>query len=299
MDSTDNHEELLAKLTQGIVKLTRSDRWRRHLDCQARFHRYSFGNVVLIAAQCPDARRVAGFNAWKQLGRSVKKGEKAIWIRAPLVTRRTAEPDDEGETRTAVRGFKYVPVFDLSQTEGEELPVACEELEGDVSTACFDHLTGVARSIGYSVEVIHLRGGTNGDCTFDLRRIRIESGNAPAQRVKTLAHEIAHALLHEGNHDRPLAELEAESTAYVVCQRLGVDSGAYSFGYVAAWAGGGEEATSGIKASCERIQQASARILRAFEVGDESAPQPRARRPRHDGTPARSAEQPLPIGSAC
>ncbi len=216
MNVADNHAELLAKLTRGIAELTRSDRWRRHLDCQARFHRYSFGNVVLIAAQYPDASRVTGFNAWKQLGRSVKKGEKAIWILAPLVTRKATEPDEEAETRRAVRGFEYVPVFDLSQTEGEELPAACNKLEGDESTACFGHLTDVARSIGYSVEITHLRGDTNGDCTFDLRRIRIEAGNAPAQRVKTLAHEIAHALLHVGSHDRPLAELEAESTAYMV-----------------------------------------------------------------------------------
>jgi antirestriction protein ArdC len=273
MKSTDNHAELLTRLTQGIAELTRSDRWRRHLDCQARFHRYSFGNVVLIAAQRPDASRVAGFNAWRHLGRSVKKGEKAIWILAPLVTRKATEPDDEAETRRPVRGFKYVPVFDLSQTEGEELVAACNKLEEDEPTACFGRLADVARSFGYSVEVTHLRGGTNGDCAFDLRRIRVEAGNAPAQRVKTLAHEIAHALLHEDSHDRPLAELEAESTAYVVCQRLGVDSGAYSFGYVAVWAGGGEEAIAGIRASCGRIQHASARILQAVEVNDGSAPQ--------------------------
>jgi antirestriction protein ArdC len=272
MKATDNHADLLAKLTQGIAELTRSDRWRHHLDCQGRFHHYSFNNVVLIAAQCPDATRVAGFNAWKQLGRSIRKGEKAIWILAPLVTRKAAEPDDEGDTTTAVRGFKYVPVFDLSQTEGEELPTACNKLEGEGPAACIGRLTDVARSIGYSVEITQLRGGINGDCTFDLRRIRVEAGNAPAQRVKTLAHEIAHALLHEGNHDRPLAELEAESTAYVVCQRLGVDSGAYSFGYVAVWAGGGEQAIAGIKASCGRIQRASARILQVFGADDESAP---------------------------
>jgi antirestriction protein ArdC len=83
--------------------------------------------------------------------------------------------------------------------------------------------------------------------------------------VKTLAHEIAHALLHEQFDSRALAELEAESTAYVVCQALGIDSSDYSFGYVATWAGGGEQAIAGIKASCERIQRTAATILRAFE----------------------------------
>jgi antirestriction protein ArdC len=83
--------------------------------------------------------------------------------------------------------------------------------------------------------------------------------------VKALAHEIAHALLHEQFDSRALAELEAESTAYVVCQSLGLDSSDYSFGYVATWAGGGEQAIVGIKASCERIQRTAATILRAFE----------------------------------
>jgi len=98
----------------------------------------------------------------------------------------------------------------------------------------------------------------------------VEGRNSPAQRVKTLVHELAHALLHEGLDDRPLAELEAESTAYVVCQTFGLDSGAYSFGYVAAWAGGGEQAVAGIRASCGRIQQAAAVILGSFESEEES-----------------------------
>ena len=87
--------------------------------------------------------------------------------------------------------------------------------------------------------------------------------------MKTLAHEIAHAILHESYEDRPLAELEAESTAYVVCQALGIDSSDYSFGYVATWAGGGDEAIAGIKASCERIQKTAATILRSFEPAAE------------------------------
>ena len=87
--------------------------------------------------------------------------------------------------------------------------------------------------------------------------------------MKTLAHEIAHALLHERYKDRALAELEAESTAYVVCQALGIDSSDYSFGYVATWAGGGEQAIAGIKASCERIQRSAAAILRVFEPAAE------------------------------
>ena len=169
------------------------------------------------------------------------------------------------EKKQVIRGFKWVPVFDISATDGEELPSIVNKLAGDDPAGLFEQLTAVAQSIGYHVEDAVLDGGVNGDCTYDLKRIRVEVSNSPAQRVKTLAHEIAHALLHEGQKDRALAEMEAESTAYVVCQSLGIDSGDYSFGYVTTWAGGGEEAIAGITASCQNIQKAVSTILRAFE----------------------------------
>jgi hypothetical protein len=267
MDSNDRRLDLLTQLSDGIAALTDSAEWLRHLEAQSRFHHYSFGNVVLIASQFPAASRVAGFNAWKKLGRTVAKGEKAIWILAPMIVRKRDESDDG----RVVRGFKHVPVFDISQTEGEELPVVCHKLTGDEPAACFDRLRSVATSLGYSVELTELRDGVNGDCTFNLRRIRIEVRNASAQRAKSLAHEIAHALLHSNQPDRQLAELEAESTAYVVCRCFGLDTGSYSFGYVASWAGGGEQAVAGIKASCGRIQEAAAIILDALEVEEQPA----------------------------
>jgi hypothetical protein len=189
MDATQRNE-LLEQLTTGISDLTDSEQWRRHLDVQGRFHRYSFGNVVLIAAQCPDASKVAGFRAWKKLGRSVRKGEKAIWILAPMVARAAEGSDGEsGEHRGTVRGFRYVAVFDISQTDGEELPAVCRRLLGDEPAQCFARLTEVAGSVGYAVDVTELPDGVNGDCAFTLRRIRVEGRNSPAQRVKTLVHD--------------------------------------------------------------------------------------------------------------
>jgi len=271
MTTTKNHPELLEKLAEGISNLTSSEEWQRHLDVQSRFHRYSFGNVLLIAAQCHEATRVAGFNAWRKMNRSVRKGEKAIWILAPMVYKK-ADAED-GEDDRAIRGFKFVPVFDVAQTDGEELPSVCTRLDGDDTDGHYDQLRTVARSIGFSVEDHEFVGSTNGDCCHSEHRIRVETTNSPAQRVKTLAHEIAHALLHEKFDDRALAELEAESTAYVVLSSLGIDSSDYSFGYVATWAGGGEQAIAGIKASCERIQKSAASILRAFEPAAEEQEQ--------------------------
>jgi antirestriction protein ArdC len=268
MTAKNNHHELIDQLTEGISNLTSSANWQHYLDFQSRFHRYSFGNVLLIAAQCHEATQVAGFRAWQKMDRFVRKGEKAIFILAPMVYKNAdaAEGDDD----RVLRGFKWVPVFDVVQTDGEELPSICNRLAGDDPAGIFAQLVAVAHSIGYHVEDAELPGSTNGDCRYDLHRIRVELKNSPAQRVKTLAHEIAHAILHEGFKDRRLAELEAESTAYVVCASLGINSEDYSFGYVATWAGSGDEAVAGIKASCDRIQKTAASILRSFEADEEA-----------------------------
>ena len=263
MTAKNNHRELIEKLAEGISNLTTSEEWQRHLDFQSKLHRYSFNNVVLIAAKRHEANQVAGFNAWAKMNRFVRRGEKAIWILAPIVYK-NAEAED-GEPENVIRGFKFVPVFDVAQTDGEGLPTICNRLDGDDPAERYATLLGVARSVGFSVEEREFDGSTNGDCSHAERRIRVETRNTPAQRVKTLAHEIAHALLHETFDSRGLAELEAESTAYVVCQALGIDSSGYSFGYVATWAGGGEQAIAGIRASCERIQRSAATMLRAFE----------------------------------
>jgi hypothetical protein len=267
LTAKNNHPELIEKLTDGITKLTTSEEWQHYLDFQSRFHRYSFGNVLLISAQCHEATQVAGFNAWRKLNRFVRKGEKAIWILAPMVYK-NAEAEDSEPDRV-IRGFKFVPVFDVAQTDGEELPSICNRLDGEDVAGHFATLVTVAQSIGFTVEDHEFGGTTNGDCTHSEHRIRVETRNTPAQRVKTLAHEIAHALLHETFDSRALAELEAESTVYVVCQALGIDSSDYSFGYVATWAGGGDQAIDGIKASGERIQKSAATILRAFEPAAE------------------------------
>ncbi len=256
---TPAHDRLLDSLAEGVQALTTSDRWRSHLEVQGRFHRYSFNNALLIGTQDPEATRVAGFATWRKLGRSVRKGERAIWILAPMVGRRRHV--DDGEERRPIHGFRPVAVFDVAQTEGGELPQVCRNLDGDDPSAWFDALLVRAAAIGYAVERAELPGSTNGDCAYALRRIRVESRNRPAQQVKTLAHELAHALLHEGVDDRARAELEAESTAYVVCRALGLDSGGYSFGYVACWAGGGPEAVAAITASGAAIQRAAGAIL--------------------------------------
>lgn len=252
MSNTDRKEALLTTLTEGIAALTDSQQWQDWLTVQSRFHHCSFNNVLLIMSHTDGlATQVAGFRTWKQIDRIVRKGEKAIWIMAPRTRKVDAEseatPDavDEKKARRILAGFKAVPVFHISQTDGEPLPEVCSRLYGD-EPGVYGQLVAVAHSIGYTVELEAL-SGPNGDCTFDLRRIRVEVRNDARQQVKTLAHELGHAMLHEGYIDWSLAELEAESVAYIVCASLGIDSSDYSFGYVAGWAGGGDEAISAIK----------------------------------------------------
>ena len=160
--------------------------------------------------------------------------------------------------------FRIAYVFDVAQTEGRDLAaLLVRKLEGFDSEGVQSQLATVAASIGFSVEWVELGGTRNGDCDNLKHCIRIEASNESRQQVKTLVHEIAHAILHGGDDgtNRQLAELEAESVAYVVCADLGIDSSEYSFGYLASRAGGGEEARYGISASAQRIHPAASRIL--------------------------------------
>ena len=152
-------------------------------------------------------------------------------------------------------------MFDIAQTDGDELPEIVTRLQGEDNDDAYGRLVRVARATGYAVEDAEFPDNRHGDCHFALRRIRVASDRSPAQRVKTLAHEVAHALMHEGVTDRAVAELEAESVAYIVCAQLGFDSSDYTFGCVTGWAGGGEEAIAGIRIAGNRIQRGADKIL--------------------------------------
>ena len=166
MTATNSRPELLAQLTEGVATLTTSDEWQRFLDFQSRFHRYSFGNVLLIAAQCHEATQVAGFHAWRKMARFVRKGEKAIFILAPMVYK-NADAND-GDDERVLRGFKWVPVFDVAQTDGEELPSICNRLVGDDPAGLLRPASSAWRSPSVTPSRSeYLPGSTNGDCNFD------------------------------------------------------------------------------------------------------------------------------------
>ena len=255
----DRLAALHAQLTQAVEDLAGSDAWHRMLQIAARMPTYSPSNVLLIAVQRPDATRVAGFGAWKQLGRSVLKGEKGIAILAPCLYRGRADEKDQppptlesgdqpDRPAPALRGFRIVHVFDVTQTDGEQLPdVHPTQLSGSAPVELWERLAALVEGDGFAIE----RGdchGAGGYTNFDDRVVRIRDDVDPAQAVKTLAHELGHIradhgtrfadTYHQSGGCRGIAEVEAESIAYLVTSAAGMESGDYSVPYVTGWARG-------------------------------------------------------------
>jgi hypothetical protein len=253
-------ESLQKELAAGVEALASSDAWRAMLSTAARLPKYSFGNLMLIWRQMPDASRVAGFQAWKQLGRSVRKGEHALWILAPMTYRRVDA--STGEEVFGVRGFKPVPVFDVSQTDGEPLAdVRPVLVAGEAPGRLWDGLAKQVAAAGFMLERVSpdRLDGANGLTNYATREVWVRDDVDEAQACKTLAHELGHVLLgHEdGVHHRGMGEVEAESVAFVVCGAAGLATDGYSLAYVARWADGDVDT---VRQSAERVLKVAAAI---------------------------------------
>jgi hypothetical protein len=262
-------EAAIGSLTAGVDALTRTGEWQRYLDMQAKLHTYSFRNTMLILMQCPDATMVMPYSknkpekGWAGLGRYPRKGSTSLRVFAPRFRK-----DDDGDDELA--GFALVPVFDVSQTDGDDLPEANHLLDGQDETGLFAKLAKVAASAGFPIQVVDEiteLPEANGIC--EPGGIRINGTRSPAQQAKSAAHELAHGLLHIGRGEVPrwLRELEAESVAYVVCAAAGLDTSGYSFGYIADWAEGNPEVVrKAIEACGKRISDTAQKILRQLEA---------------------------------
>ena len=233
-------EELTAQLEAGVAALRESGEYQRWLDTAARFHSYSWGNQLLISIQRPDATRVAGFHAWKGLGRHVLKGEHGIRILAPTRFQKTCECGDACDCRATGEaiGFRTVSVFDVAQTDGAALPEIVTLLAGD-GLGLTPALAALATAEGLTVDrdPANARNGANGYYSRDRALIWVRPDVDDAQAAKTLAHELAHHFAeHKVNgHCREEGEIIAESVAYIVMGHFGIDAGGYTFGYLASW----------------------------------------------------------------
>jgi antirestriction protein ArdC len=261
-------------LVEAVESITTGEDWARMLDTASRFHRYSANNVFLIMLQRPDATRVAGYKTWQSLGRQVRKGERGIRILAPCKYRRTEVDAQTGQetTYSGIRGFTTTTVFDVAQTDGDELPdVAPTLLAGEAVAGLWDALAAQVKEQGYTLE----RGdcsGANGCTDHRVRTVRVRDDVSEAQATKTLCHELAHVLLHPDTtayfQCRGRSEVEAESVAFLVCQTAGLTTDGYSFPYVARWADGDPGV---VRSTAERVLGASRAILAALESDQAEA----------------------------
>ncbi len=271
-------DEVLKKLKEGVDGIQSSSHFRNFLLTMSKFHDYSIGNLILIAAQNRNATRVAGFNTWKDLDRWVMKGEKGIAILAPCLPSRSAlenEPandeerkheDDQEEKREFLRPiyFKVVHVFDVSQTEGKPLPeFEVPVLTGEANEGLFDDITHLVRSDGVHVgfdskpyQDPAIKGFFSG------KEIWVRPEESRAQQLKTLIHEVAHyyseGVFHIPRRD---AETIAESVAFAVGAHFGFDTGTRSFPYVALWA----QDKKVLERNLASIRQVTTRIIEGLE----------------------------------
>lgn len=254
------------QLEKGVREVFTSENFINYLTTLSKFHNYSANNCLLIWMQCPEASRVAGFKTWEKLGRHVIKGQKAIKILAPLPCKfTTTEVDNDGnETEKEVNflRFRSVPVFDISQTEGQALADICSELDGNVES-----LNTIIEKISsiIPVEFKVIDSGAKGYYSHVDNNIVINEGMSDLQTVKTLLHEFAHSILHNKENgsdkdaDRNTKEVEAESVAYIVSSFLGLDTSSYSFEYVASWSSSKE--VKELEQSISIIQQTAKEII--------------------------------------
>jgi antirestriction protein ArdC len=245
-------EALHNQLTTQIEALTNSEEWMKFLAFAQSFHAYSLNNLMLILSQRPTATAVAGFRQWQDKGRQVRKGEKAINIFGYSTKKVTVENTETGEEEEKkVARFPILSVFDINQTDpiegseaGEKYANPVSRLTGEDDAGITAKITAYLETLGWTVEREAIPGETNGYTTTDgSKRVAIDAALSPAQAAKTAMHEAAHVLMHaEEDHAEYIAhrgtkETEAESVAYVVAGMLGLDTSAYSVGYVAGWAG--------------------------------------------------------------
>ena len=264
-----NVKSLIEQLEAG-----HSDALTAYLDAMSRFHNYSFGNILEIARQRPDATRVAGMYAWNQLGRKVKKGERGIRILAPIVgvKRKKDEEAEKDITKQNTRvlvGFRNAYVFDVSQTEGAELP-AMREISGEVGE-------NRARLIAFinkqNIELVFTENIAPALGTSYGGRIAILPGQSEAEEFSTLVHELAHEMLHKAERrtttTKVVKETEAEAVAFVIGKAVGLETGSASADYIQLYHGN----ASLLAESLEVIQQTSAVILAALQPsGTETMP---------------------------
>ncbi len=301
----ERREEARARLEAACEELRSSEGWIRFAKARALLRGYSLPNTLLILSQRPDATRVASFRHWQELGRQVRRGERALRIWAPSVRRERDERT--GKETATVRAFVLVPVFDISQTDGPPLPEPppVSPLTGASHAHLLEPLEQQARAAGYAVERhAEMPAGTEGFVDHRARRIVLSEALTPNGQVAVLVHELAH--VHGARYQelgRAGAEVVAETAAFVALSGVRLDTARQSAPYVAGWA---EAAPKEMAAYAEAVHRIVVRLEDGLGVSIESPgeerPQIIANTPGHerktDGSRGEARSRP-PRGGSC
>ena len=268
-DMQEKVKEITEQLEQGVAELFTSEKFMAYLQAMSKFHNYSLNNSLLIWMQMPEATLVAGYKDWqRKFKRQVRKGETSIKILAPIPKKYRKEVVlDDGTTEEreiSYMRYRAVSVFDISQTDGYDLPEICRSLDGDVDG--YQGLVDKLKEISpVPVDFEDIAGTANGFYHLADKRIVVQQGMSQSQTIKTMVHEIAHSILHEKDSgtekeaDRRTREVQAEAVAYTVNQYLGLDTSDYSFGYIVGWSSGKE--TKELKESLVAIRNTAHDII--------------------------------------
>lgn len=270
-------KEALTKIETALENISTDKDWLQYLSFQSKFYRYSARNTLLIRFQNPQASYVKGYRAWNDLGRYVKKGAKGILILAPCIKKleekkKDDKPDDKGEkcehksehnALSVLCGFTAKYVFDIADTDGsdEHLPVLVKGLSGngEAEQALYERI----RAVISKNHIIQDVSGTSSKGSYNLVTgvISIREDLEYLQKIKTILHEYSHALDFKMNPDESIPrnrrELIAESSAYIVSSRLGLDTSSYTMGYLKSWSNSKDE----IKTVANTVQKVSATII--------------------------------------
>lgn len=284
MSNADKIKAALERIEQGLATINTDEDWISFLRFQSLFYQYSFGNTIMIFLQNPEATYVMGYKAWNKLGRYVRKGSKGLAILAPCVKKVEVfkEPenkaeyhDQEGEkeTKKVLSGFRIAYVYDIADTDGsdEMLPVLVKGLSGNTETER-EIFIRLMKVISKEFVVQEVTGtASKGSYNLETKVISIRSDLEYLQRIKTLLHETGHAYDFEMNPEEDIPrnrrELIAESVAFVVSMRLGLDTSSYSMSYIQSWLKEKKE----LKIIADTVQKISYRIINLLAESDDSA----------------------------
>ena len=257
-------ENALDQLADALAN-GKSENLLRYLAVMARFHKYSWSNLLLIALQRPDASHVAGFHTWRKFGRFVRKGAKGIAIFAPMVGKKTATGEDTEDEQTRLFGFRTAYLFDIADTEGKELP-AFPTVSGDpqhYTERLKSFIAAQGITLEFSSSIAPARGLSKGGTIVILPDL------SPAETASVLAHEVAHELLHRDERRKQttttIRETEAEAVAFVVCEAIGLHTGTAAADYIQLWEGD----KNTLAQSLQFIQSTAIQILTAIGAAED------------------------------